>query len=237
MSPFRKKNLLPPQRVCFRLREVRLAQGVSLEELSRRTKISVRHLLALEECRFADIPYATVYQKNFIKCYAQALQISPETFLAQFATEEMPPTKKGQFSPLTRVNRRLLSNVPLFIRSISVGLMVGAFLFYLGNQVKVILEPPRLDLYSPTDGRITNVAALLVQGKTDAAATVSINGQAIKTNTGGEFQEEIHLQPGINTIIVRAKKKHGKETAETRNIIMRETPQFSLNNRGPETNI
>jgi len=64
---FKKKQLTPAKRICLRLKEQRLEKGVNLTALASRTKISKKHLIALEKCHFDELPEGDVYQKNFIK--------------------------------------------------------------------------------------------------------------------------------------------------------------------------
>ena len=87
MLNFTKKNLQGSQRVCFRLQAIREAKGLTLEYVAEQTKINKTYLSALEECRFEDIPFSSLYQKNFIKKYARAIGENPESFISQFCIE------------------------------------------------------------------------------------------------------------------------------------------------------
>lgn len=65
-----------PQERAYRgadLREIRESQGLSLGEISDRTKISRTILLAIEEERYEDIPNARVYVRGFVRCVAREL--------------------------------------------------------------------------------------------------------------------------------------------------------------------
>src|SRR5690606_35866242 len=53
-------------------RRVRESQGIELEEISKKTKISVSHLRAIENDAFADLP-AEVYTRGFVGQMAQFL--------------------------------------------------------------------------------------------------------------------------------------------------------------------
>ena len=56
------------------LRKIRESRGIDLAEISQRTKISERHLRAIEEDRFSDMP-AAVYVRGFVTEYARMLRI------------------------------------------------------------------------------------------------------------------------------------------------------------------
>lgn len=223
---FEKKKLTPPKRVCLRLKEARDAAKISLDELASRTKLNKRHLVALEECRFDDIPYAPIYQKNFIRSYAQAVGVAAEPLLEQFMIEENPLPKKAAVVP---VRHHRLQDFPYLLRTIAVASAVIIFFVYLGLQVKAIVDPPTLTLYTPEDGYVTANSTIVIRGQTEKESTVLLNGKEIQTNNSGLFQETVTLANGINTLTVSAHKRHGKEVSETRHVIVEEQQQFSLN--------
>ena len=65
------------------LKENRLAQRVKLEELSARTRISVRFLEAIEENHFGLLPNP-VSARGFLRAYARALSLAEEPILRRF---------------------------------------------------------------------------------------------------------------------------------------------------------
>jgi len=58
------------------LRRIREANGVDLQEISARTKITIGHLQALEAERYDDLP-AEVYVRGFVQLIARQLKIDP----------------------------------------------------------------------------------------------------------------------------------------------------------------
>ncbi len=209
------------KRVCLRLREARIERAVSLTELSKKTKINKEHLIALEECRFDDLPFANIYKKNFIKTYCKALNICGDDCCKQFNDEEI--IKTSYIPPKNKKTHTtsILHNLPIFLRF---GILMGIasiFIGYLGLQVKNILEPPQLTIYTPEEGFITDTNTVIVQGKTEKESEVLINGTNIKHNDDGRFKEAIDVSDGVNTITITSKKKHGKITSDTRHIIVR----------------
>lgn len=217
---FKRKPLTPIKRVCLRLKESREKQGMSLEELSKKTKISLHYLKALEDCRFNDLPHAEVYQKNFVRAYVQALGLSPEPFLRQYVSEEKVKSKMKH--PKKIIKHHWLSNLPVLLRYGAVLLVFLSLVFYLGWQVKRIVEPPKLTLFSPPEGYITESSILLVQGETEKETRVYINGKEISNSEQGQFKEEIDLSPGVNTLTISVEKKHGKTTTVVRHVVLKE---------------
>ena len=65
------------------LAEAREAQGVTLEEVERETRISRRYLQALEDEEFSAFP-AQVQARGFLRVYAQYLELDAAEMLALF---------------------------------------------------------------------------------------------------------------------------------------------------------
>jgi cytoskeleton protein RodZ len=72
------------------LRELRVRQGVSLEEVSRATRINPRYLEALEADDFAALP-APAFTRGFIRAYCQALQSSADDALLLYHQQTGTP--------------------------------------------------------------------------------------------------------------------------------------------------
>jgi len=234
-AAFHKKMLTPPKRVCLRLKAAREESKISLEELATKTKINKEYLKALEECRFEDLKHAEIYQKNFIKRYAEGIGADPYSFMNQFCEEETTQDKKT-IHPRTGCKSIYLSNLPNILRYGLVCCGVGILLIYLGLQVKHIMEAPTLSVFTPSEGFITERNTIQIAGETQPEIKVSVNGAQIKNDENGYFQENITLSPGVNTIIVIAQNKHGKTTQDTRHIIYKDLQQFSLSNTFKKTN-
>jgi cytoskeleton protein RodZ len=65
------------------LREAREAQGISLEELSHVTKISVAKLMALEQNDFHALP-SDVYVRGYLRAYAREVELDPEVTVQRY---------------------------------------------------------------------------------------------------------------------------------------------------------
>ncbi len=217
---FKKKPLdAPPERVCLRLKKLRLEQNKTIEEISQKTKIDKKYLIALEECRFKDLPTVTIYQKNILKSYIHALGIEAQPFLKQYILEENILKKKK--TPTKKNHTNKFCHLPDIIKYGIMFSLILLLVIYLVWQVKKIVDPPELIIFSPQDGLITNQIQLPITGKTDKGAFISLNGKEITHDEEGHFEEVIDLQTGVNTISVTAHKKHGKTITETRNVVLK----------------
>jgi len=78
-----------------RLRKEREARGIELSSIAESTKISTRVLQALESNRFGDLP-GRVYNRGFVRAYAEFIGSDPGVLLEAYEEEErrrapMPP--------------------------------------------------------------------------------------------------------------------------------------------------
>ncbi len=64
------------------LKEERLARGLDLGDVARKTCISAHYLKAMEEGRFSVIP--RVFDKGYLKIYATLLNIDAKPLLALY---------------------------------------------------------------------------------------------------------------------------------------------------------
>ena len=221
MNAFHKKYLMtPPTRVGSRLQKLRQKYNVTLTELSKKTKINREHLQMMEDCHFKKLKMAPIYQKNFVRKYVEALGVNPEPFIKQFIIEEMIENKKNKH-PHKIIKFKYSNFLPSIIRYGLIIIIALSLIGYLGWQVKQIIEPPNLIIYTPQEGNITKEKQLIVKGKTDKTTSLTINGQDVGHTETGNFEATLDLTNGVNTITITAKKRHGKTTTEVRHIILK----------------
>jgi cytoskeletal protein RodZ len=69
-----------------RLKEARVAKGLSLDDLQSMTKIQKRYLIGIEEGNYGSMP-GNFYVRAFIKQYAEALSLNPDEIFETYKTE------------------------------------------------------------------------------------------------------------------------------------------------------
>jgi cytoskeleton protein RodZ len=85
-----------------RLLAERRAQGLSLGDVARQLKLSVRQVEALERDEYAAFP-GPVFVRGFLRNYAKLLQLDPEAVVAQAALAPAPSIPAGPAIAPTRV--------------------------------------------------------------------------------------------------------------------------------------
>src|SRR5579864_2892060 len=114
-----------------RLRREREMRGITLDEITESTKISRRHLEALEGDHFDQLP-GGVFNKGFVRAYARFLGIDEDRAVADYsaASNEQPePENKFPLEIHEQPNRDLnprRSSLPVvFAIAALVGVLVG----------------------------------------------------------------------------------------------------------------
>ena len=117
----------------IRLRELRLAKGVSLDDIARSTRVGRRHLEALESDSWGELP-SPVFVKGFIRAYCEFLEASPDETLGLYreATGETVKPERVQSATHTPPSRRV---GPLMV-SLVLFIALGASLFALRIGLK-----------------------------------------------------------------------------------------------------
>jgi transcriptional regulator with XRE-family HTH domain len=191
------------------LNKKRQEAGLSLNQLSRRTSIAERYLVAIESEEWLKLP-GEVYAKIFLRRYAFEVGLDPirvekkyEQNKVSFASSSIHSLQKTL--PLSSSHFIIL---PKFIRNFLIVFLLILLVSYIGWQAKAYFTPPQLSIYYPTDNLIIDTPTIILSGETDPEVTIMINDVLVPVNKG-LFEEELDLQPGVNILKVTATKKNG----------------------------
>jgi hypothetical protein len=76
----------------------RCRAGLSLEDISATTKVALRHLEAMEQGAIDQLP-GGVYRRAWVRSYAAAVGLSPDTAIEQFDRMSAPPRAPAEGHP------------------------------------------------------------------------------------------------------------------------------------------
>ena len=209
MSDFEKKTITGSETLGEKLKRSREEQGYTIEQVAQGTRIKKEHINYLETGQYNKLP-GLLFIENYLKTYTNYLQLSWPRVKKLYEQERImykEPEKPGKSA--LHIKRAL--NVPKLVYGLLIGMVVLIILAYLGFEISNIVEPPTLEIYNVPDNMITEERNIIVVGHTDPEANVFVNGQMINVDPGGNFQEIVSLQQGINTMTISAQKKHSKE--------------------------
>lgn len=220
---FKAKAIKPTKTVGQRLKAARKKRELSLEDAERLTKVKLKYLEALEEDRHDLLP-TEVYSLGFLRCYGETLGLDTSLLLDQYLHERQAvKTAKNQPADLLAPARRLKG--PYFLVTPKTLLTVGSISLVVGLIAYILigvhqfLAPPSLAINDPDpEARIT-ANRVVVDGTTDPAVTLLINGELVTVQSSGRFKREIVLLPGLNTLEIVATNRLGRETRAVRKIL------------------
>lgn len=202
-----------------KLKKLREDRRISLNDISRLTKIQVKYLESLEKGDYDSLP-ADVYTRGFLKSYADFFGLDERIFLKLYEKEKgikmnLEKNKKDPPAKKKPVNISSFVFTPKKIVTLAVIVLIlfGAFLLY--REIGTFSSAPRLVILSPKDNSETNSNSIHVEGITDKDATLFINGQPILVGDDGKFVENLALQFGVNSINIKAVNRFEKEASNT----------------------
>ena len=216
-----------------KLRKLRMDFRMSLQDVSKATRIQSKYLEALENGAYELLP-ADVYVRGFLRSYARYLNVDEEALVKLYERERNIKENLGQdhsrptshgFTPLSFVitSRTLVVSL--------IGLLVFGAFFYLYREFRSFAAEPALVLLEPQNGAVVEDEEIVVRGKTDKGAQVTLNDQNIFVDNDGLFSDKLFLRAGMNTITVRTTNRFNKEkmvtyTIESRRPVLEVVPQI-----------
>lgn len=221
MKPFQEKTVGATNTLGERFRQLREEAGMSLEVAAERTQVNVKHLRAIENGRYDELP-GPVYAKSFVRSYARLLEVSEPTALGMFEREyavaiNLTPAR----SALPPRPAKLAALVtPHGIRRAAILLLTLGVVVYLGVEIRNLTSAPSLVVTSPPAQSSTSRRTVELIGTTEPEASVTANGRVVPVDRQGHFREVLDLQDGLNTLIIQAMKKRGKTTTVIRKILV-----------------
>ncbi len=204
------------------LKQEREAKFYSIDEIEKATKIRKELLIALEKDEYHKLP-PTTFVQGFIKNYGRFLGLDPNKLLAiykrDFSDRKNPPKILQSFiDPLDKKKFRITP--AKFLATFILGLVL-IFFTYLWVEYRFLVGAPFLEVFQPQDQASISAASVVVSGRTDPEAKVSINNQEIQVDLSGKFSQEIKLSDSANNIVITAISKSGKTAKVEKTVFLK----------------
>lgn len=201
-----------------KLRKLRSDARLSLAEISKATRIQVKYLEYLENGQYKKLP-ADVYVRGFLRSYARYLNIDEQAFVKLYERECNIQKNLGHEKPEHKPNKNFSTSslviTPKSVIVVMMGLSIFGAFFYLYREFRSFAAIPRLVILEPGNNTTVDTSEVIVRGKTDKGAQVSINGQSVFVGGNGDFSDKLIVQPGRNTVTVVAVNRFNEEKMET----------------------
>lgn len=188
------------------LKDTRIEKCWELVEISKKLKIPVKSLAAIEDEDVVNLPKEP-YCSLIIKDYANFLGLNGEELVCLFRRDFDQSNKDNV------VKKRFLSFTPQFTFTLSVGLIILLFTFYLFFEYLKFNQPPKLKINWPSESTVS-AQLFTLTGVTDSESTIRVNQDLIIVDSDGNFKKELDLVNGENRIIIESKSPSGKSTFE-----------------------
>ena len=193
------------------LHKAREEKGISLEEISKETKINIKYLKAIEANDFDNLPPAT-FTKGFMQNYAKTVGLDPENVLAIFR-RDYDQDERGRIVP-RGLSEPVRTSVNLFnpttttiALSVAIGVLIIGFFI---RQIYQFSAAPNLEVTEPQESAQL-ASPITITGSTHPQATVTINNQSITIDEDGTFTTQMDFTPGEHTLVVVSTSRGGKE--------------------------
>ncbi|WML39121.1 DUF4115 domain-containing protein [Neobacillus sp. OS1-2] len=125
-----------------RLKEARLAKGLSLDDVQSMTKIQKRYLVGIEDGNYSSMP-GNFYVRAFIKQYAESLELNPDEIFETYKTEipasyndDLPQqlSRVKTHKTITEGNSKLFDILPKVLIGVFVIGVASLLYYFLTNH-------------------------------------------------------------------------------------------------------
>jgi len=188
------------------LREARSKKRYSLESLEKETKIKKSFIQAIEKEDWNVLPEYPVIL-GFVKNIASFLGIDSKGTIA-LLRRDYPP-KVLSVNPKPDISREF-SWSPQLTFLVGIAVVILLIAGYLGFQYIKFISPPTLQVVLPKESQVVDKAQVLVQGKTDAEATVKVNNQPVLVGEDGKFSIDLDISQKTEEVDVISTSRSGK---------------------------
>lgn len=194
------------------LKTTRHEKKLKLKKIAIALNINIKYLRALEAGKLQRLPEG-VYGKNYLKEYAIHLGLDHIELSKLFDEDKKNSLSKERSDIFSKqiIKGRSFLIMPKIIKNFLIAAVILICFLYLGVYINRIVSPPKIEIYEPIDNYIINNNYLNVIGISEKETQITINGELILLEEDGQFVKRIDLKSGVNTIIIRAKKKYSKE--------------------------
>jgi cytoskeletal protein RodZ len=204
-----------------RLHDQRMKKGLSLDDVTKVTKIRPVFLNAIERGEYSKLP-ASSYAQGFVANYAEYLGFTRRETLALFRREF---DDANAYSVLPKrfiePTDNTLSKLKIKYTTFAIVIAFLSLLIYLGYSYKDAFINPILTVSNPRASVIKS-DEINVEGKANPNDTVTVNNSPVYLNSDGSFNKILSVFPGKVSIVVKATNRFGKTTTVEKSMILTE---------------
>ena len=87
-------------------------------------------------------------------------------------------------------------------------------------QARFVILGPQMSIESPKDNAVLTSNVLVVSGKAENVAYLSLDGQQIYTDKDGNWTEELIAPKGVSILELMARDRFGREKTITTTVVL-----------------
>lgn len=198
------------------LKAARSKAGLTLEQAEQQTKVAAKHLRALEDGQYDQMP-AEAYHIGYVRCYAEFLRLNPEKVIQLYRLERSDQRLRPTLNSIYKLRPPRLGDWSFLVTPKLIGVIGMLAVFsgisgYIIYQVRKFAEPPMLEITNVPTEFTSNRDTVVLEGRTTQGAIVSMNAEPIYVGADGRFSQDVQLSPGLNQITIQAKSRVDKES-------------------------
>jgi len=180
------------------------SKGMDAGKLSDLTDVPQRFIVSLVGGDFKNLP-SEPYIRGYLFKIAGVLDADPNFLWRSFRqSSEIHSSGSADLLPANRFSLQRISSKKVWIV-----LIVLTLLGFLGFRIDSILGKPTLDVTLP---ETTTNQTINVTGKVNPGDTLTLNNEVVYPDERGQFEKEVQLETGLNTLEFRANRFLGRET-------------------------
>ena len=187
------------------------SKGMDAGKLSDLTDVPQRFIVSLVGGDFKNLP-SEPYIRGYLFKIAGVLDADPNFLWRSFRqSSEIHSSGSADLLPANRFSLQRISSKKVWIV-----LIVLTLLGFLGFRIDSILGKPTLDVTLP---ETTTNQTINVTGKVNPGDTLTLNNEVVYPDERGQFEKEVQLETGLNTLEFRANRFLGRETRVVKQVI------------------
>ena len=202
------------------LSSARDKNNVTLAKMAEITGVSIRYLKAIESGDYRFIP-PDVYTIGIIRKYAKHFNLDLENLISIFNEDrgkEIKSSGPKDALPSVRpkaIRRLSITKLPFFSFSTIITLIIiGVIGYFLITEIGNFLLPPTINLVTPSQDISTTSSVISIEGRVSRSKNLTINQQEVYFDKQGNFQKQLNLNTGVNTLEIKATNLSGTKVTK-----------------------
>ena len=220
-KPFGKFTAEPTQTVGALLRVRRERQGMSITDVAHAIHTTSDYIRAIEEGDW-HVFSARVYAEGFFKKILAVLTMQDRGTLIALFAKDWQRAQGEHPSPFIERPRqkKVLVITSRHLVFAGVGVLVAGVIGFLALRLVRFTGAPKLVIREPAEQMVLQSPIVHIAGSVDGESRVTVNYREVKIDEHGNFDEELALRPGVNTLEFRVINRLKKETTAVRHVIV-----------------